>query len=96
MERTENTQRHIYLLYTCDVRRRNRTLLAAAVSRKRLKQVCVRALHNDLMEYCPNVKDKKSQVRLFRRDFESLSREQINRKMRYGYIAMCFDGEEII
>ena len=89
-------QRQIFLLFTCDADGKGEKLLAAATKRSRLKKACVRAIHNDLLEYAPEGYEKKNmQVRRFRRDFERLEPEDVSKGLRYGFLRTCMDGEEI-
>ena len=86
----------IFLLYTADFLGRRQNLIVATTFRGRLKKVCVRAIHSDLIEYLPDIcADKVQQVRLFRRDFEQLPLTELSRNLRYAEITICEDGKEI-
>lgn len=74
----------------------NRRLMLATVRRMRLKKACVQAIHNDLFEYhCGEAQNKAQQLKRFRKDFETLPVEELNRRLRFGVLTMCYDGEEI-
>ena len=86
----------IFLLHSCDAAGENRRLMLATVHRIRLKRACVRALHTDLIEYHGDeIQDKVQQLRQFRKDFETLPLEELNRRLRFGVLTICKDGEEI-
>ena len=86
----------IFLLYTADFLGRRQNLIVATTFRVRLKKACVRAIHNDLIEYLPDIcADKLQQLRLFRRDFERLPLTELSRNLRYAEITICEDGKEI-
>lgn len=86
----------IFLLHSCDTAGENRRLMLATVRRMRLKKACVQAIHNDLFEYhCGEAQNKAQQLKRFRKDFETLPVEELNRRLRFGVLTMCYDGEEI-
>lgn len=87
----------VFLLYTVDIHGSRHNLIMATAHRNRLKKACVRAIHNDLIEYCPDsCSDKLQQLRLFRQDFERLALAGVNRNLRYAIITICEDGKEIV
>lgn len=92
------TNRIIYLAYACDEWKSTSSekLLMATTSARKLKSFVAKKIEAGDMEYRTDIcSAPKKQATQFRKDFDVLTRRELNTHLQYGYFDYTKDGEEI-
>lgn len=88
----------IYLLFNCDEWKSSSsmTLRAAATTETKIKKAVLRAIQSEEMLYRKDLGLSKSeQIRLFKEDWEKLTRDRLNDHLLFGFLEIAYDGEDI-
>lgn len=83
----------IYLLFSCDEWKAKPALCCAAVTSTHIRRAVERELHAKDMEYGDEGMNVTQQIKMFRADWRTLTRERINDKLRYGFLDTTYSGD---
>ena len=91
------TKKQIYLLFTCDewCTKSTQRLIMATTSVEKLKTKIAQLITKGDFDYNNSEWDRNTQVKYFKKDFDTYTRTDINSLLKYGFIDYCYDGEEI-
>lgn len=96
--RTPNKQ-IIYLLYNCNAWKSSQRLRCVSLSSDEFLKSIVRGIQDGSFMYggCAEERelDTESQTETFRADWDELSREEINNKLKFGFLDITYSGEDL-
>lgn len=91
------SKKQIYLVFSCDGHKTHASerLIMATTSVRKLKSFLVKEIENGDIHYSNGITEtpKRMAARL-RKEFDVLTRREINDRLVYAYIDYCYDGEE--
>ena len=91
-------KKQIFLVYACDLwkGRDSMRLVMASSSAAKTKRFISKQIEEDKMEY-DRLGDRppREEALIFRKDWDSLTRRELNSNLRYGFYDYVYDGEEI-
>jgi len=84
--------KHIFLLFSCDIWKSNMSLTCAAITRSKIKNAIVRAIHRGDMCYENEDISITRQIQLFRKDWKDKPSERLNDNLLFGFIDTIENG----
>lgn len=92
------SKKQIYLVFSCDDHKTHASeqLIMATTSVRKLKSFLAKEIENGDIDYSYGAEEtQKQMVARFKKDFDALTRRELNDHLVYAYIDYCYDGEEI-
>lgn len=92
------SKKQIYLVFSCDIFRTHTSerLIMATTSVRKLKSFLAKEIENGNIDYHNGIPETpKRMAAKFRKEFDILTREEIDNRLVYAHIDYCYDGEEI-
>ena len=92
------SKKQIYLVFSCDGHKTHSSerLIMATTSVRKLKSFLAKEIANGDIDYSNGITEtQKRMAAKFRKEFEVLTRREINDRLVYAYIDYSYDGEEI-
>lgn len=92
------SKKQIYLVFSCDDHKTHYSekLIMATTSVRKLKSFLAKEISNGDIDYSNGITETPKRMSAkFKRDFDVLTRGEINDRLVYAYIDYCYDGEEI-
>lgn len=86
----------VWMLFSCNEwKEKPMPLIRASTSPFQIKKAIITCIEKGDMEYGkdPETMSKRQQVKEFRADWERLTRNEINSKLRYGFYDYTYSGE---
>lgn len=93
-----SSKKQIYLVFSCNGSKfhDSESLIMATTSVRKLKSFLTKEIENGYIDYSNGITETpKRMAAKFRKEFDLLSRREINDRLAYAYIDYCYDGEEI-
>lgn len=94
----KESKKAIFLVYSCNAHKchSSEKLIMATTSVRKLKSFLAKEIAKGNMDYHNNISNTpKRMSEIFKKDFDVLTRREINDRLVYGYFDYCYDGEEI-
>lgn len=92
------SKKQIYLVFSCDDHKTHDSerLIMATTSVRKMKSFLAKEIENGDIDYSNGITETpKRMAAKFRKEFDVLTRREINDRLVYAYIDYCYDGEEI-
>lgn len=99
MNNKQKSKKQIFLVYACDSWKSTSSMkqpIMVTTSVRKLKSFLVKKIKTgDFIYTRGETLSTTKQLELFRYEFDTLPREQINNALVYGFFEYVYDGEEI-
>lgn len=87
--------KQIFLLYSCDEWKSKDTmiLVCASTATTKIRKAIIAQLNSNDMEYSNGEKlTEQKQIAMFKKDWKTELRDNINDKLRFGFFDYVYDG----